>query len=78
MGWVNPDVERVFLLADGIFLQHAGAAGAVTEAEDGAADVEVDVVGVFHEVAVVGGLVDVLGGVGEDGEGETWRRAIDH
>ena len=52
-------VQGVLLLWDGVFLEHARTAGTVAQSQHGGVEVEVDVFSILHQVAVVGGGVEL-------------------
>lgn len=54
-------------LVDGVFLEYAGTAAAIADAEDGTVDREIDVVG-LAELVVVGCFCQLLCAIGQSRE----------
>ena len=57
-------------LWDSITGEHTRSAGTVAESQDSGIKVKVDMLGIFHKVAVMGGGIQMRHTVGQSGEGE--------
>ena len=63
-------MQGVGTLGNGIAGEHTGAAGTVAQSHDGGIQVEIDMLGILLQVAVVGGGKKMFHTVGKSREGE--------